>query len=72
MYLQYAYINEQLADQEDKNNSLAKMKKKLENDLEALRRTISDLEATCKKHEMDKLAKDHQIRSLQVTKSIYL
>lgn len=38
----------------------------MEEDNESLRRTVAELEATCKRLEQDKRVKDHQNRSLQV------
>ncbi|VDL84031.1 unnamed protein product [Nippostrongylus brasiliensis] len=63
--LMNADLNDQLADQEDRNATLAKAKKKVEQDNEALKKTVSELETTIKKQEGEKQSKDHQIRSLQ-------
>lgn len=38
----------------------------VEQDNDALKKTISELETTIKKQEQEKQSKDHQIRSLQV------
>jgi septal ring factor EnvC (AmiA/AmiB activator) len=57
---------EQLGDQEDRYNGMAKGRKKLEADMEALKRQIGDMDATIRRHESEKLTKDTQIRSLQV------
>ncbi|VDK63901.1 unnamed protein product [Onchocerca ochengi] len=61
----YAYLNEQLVEQEDKNATLSKIKNELEHDNEALKRTVAELEATCKRLDQDKQVKDHQLRTLQ-------
>lgn len=58
---------EQLGESEDRYNGLAKTKKKLETDLEALRRQVSDMDAAIRRHESEKLTKENQVRSLQVT-----
>lgn len=59
-------MNDQLADQEDKNASLQKMRKKLESDVDLFKKTVAELETTVKKQESEKANKDLQIRSLQV------
>ncbi|KAK6023659.1 hypothetical protein OSTOST_10546 [Ostertagia ostertagi] len=64
-YAHNADLNDQLADQEDRNAALSKAKKKVEQDNDLLKKTVSDLETTIKKQEGEKQSKDHQIRSLQ-------
>lgn len=64
--LQIAYLNEQLAKQEDSNAALSKAKNKIEQENETLKRTVSELGATYKRLDQDKRVKDHQLRSLQV------
>ncbi|KAI6228188.1 Myosin head [Aphelenchoides besseyi] len=50
---------------EDRNADLQRGKKKLEGDLESLKKQIQDLEMSLRKSESEKQSKDHQIRSLQ-------
>ncbi|VDK74209.1 unnamed protein product [Litomosoides sigmodontis] len=61
----FAYVREQLAEQEERNATLSKMKNKIEVDNEGLRRTVAELEAACKRLEQEKRVKDQQNRSLQ-------
>lgn len=70
--LQFAYVNEQLVEQEERNATLSKMKSKIEHDNETLKCKIAELESTCKKLDQDKQVKDHQLRSLQVHHISYI
>lgn len=58
---------EQLGDQEDLFNGLAKEHKKLEQDNEALKRRVGDMDSAIRRHEAEKQSKEVQIRSLQVS-----
>lgn len=54
-----------MGDQEDRNSDLTRSKKKLETELESLKKQIQDLELSLRKADSEKQSKDHQIRSLQ-------
>lgn len=58
-------LNDRLGDQEDRNADLQRAKKKLESELDSLKKQIQDLEMSLRKSESEKQSKDHQIRSLQ-------
>jgi septal ring factor EnvC (AmiA/AmiB activator) len=57
---------EQLGEQEERYNGMAKSRKKLEAEMEAMRRQVSDMDANIRRQEGEKGAKDTQIHSLQV------
>lgn len=59
-------MTERLQEQEDKNTDLSKARKKIEQDVENLKKQIQDLELTIRKQESEKQSKDNQIKSLQV------
>lgn len=59
-------LSEQLNDLEDKNETLQRIKKKLESDNESLKKSIADMELIIRKQEAEKQTKDHQLRSFQV------
>lgn len=59
-------MTERLEEQEDKNAELTKVRKKIEQEVEALKKQIQDLELTVRKQESEKQSKDNQIKSLQV------
>ncbi|CAJ0963541.1 unnamed protein product, partial [Mesorhabditis belari] len=62
---QIGELNDLLAEQEDRNSDVQRARKKVESELENLRRQMADLEATLGRVEEEKQAKEAQIRTLQ-------
>src|SRR5689334_13932590 len=60
-------LNERIQEQEDKINDTHRAKRQVEQECGSLKRNVSDLEMSVRKAESEKQAKDHQIRSLQVS-----
>lgn len=52
-------------DQESRNSELTKAKKKIEGELDGLKKNIQDLEMSLRKADSEKTSKDNQVRSLQ-------
>ncbi|KAG8196052.1 hypothetical protein JTE90_007800 [Oedothorax gibbosus] len=57
-------VQERLTHEEDAHTQMAQIKKKLEMDVNALKKEVEDLELTMQKAEQDKQSRDHQIRNL--------
>ncbi|XP_055937975.1 myosin heavy chain, muscle-like isoform X5 [Argiope bruennichi] len=57
-------VQERLTHEEDAHLQMAQIRKKLELDLNTLKKEVEDLELTIQKAEQDKQSRDHQIRNL--------
>ncbi|CAL1262322.1 unnamed protein product [Larinioides sclopetarius] len=57
-------VQERLIHEEDAHLQMAQIRKKLELDLNTLKKEVEDLELTIQKAEQDKQSRDHQIRNL--------
>jgi len=59
-------MSEQLAEEENGYASMAKARKKLEADIELLRKQLSEADSNLRKQESDRQTREAQTRSLQV------
>ncbi|GFY55713.1 myosin heavy chain, muscle [Trichonephila inaurata madagascariensis] len=57
-------VQDRLSHEEDAHVQMAQIKKKLELDVNTLKKEVEDLELTIQKAEQDKQSRDHQIRNL--------
>ncbi|GFQ86250.1 myosin heavy chain, muscle [Trichonephila clavata] len=57
-------VQDRLSHEEDAHVQIAQIKKKLELDVNTLKKEVEDLELTIQKAEQDKQSRDHQIRNL--------
>ncbi len=57
-------MSERLAEQEDRNADVSRAKKKVEADVENLKKNVQDLELGLRKADAEKQSKDHQIRQV--------
>jgi len=58
-------LSNKLSEQEDKGSEIDKTKKKIELDMENLKKQIADCEGTLEKSRGDTAARDEQIKNLQ-------